>query len=69
MLDQNSSSGIYEFISLAYSDLGTISIFWKEFALTLAESTPVVGIIFTLLSLGIFILTIANISQIKYKLA
>ena len=47
-----SSSGVYEYISLLFSDLETLSYF-KEFALSVAESMPILNItlVFAILSL------------------
>lgn len=49
-------SGFLQFVSLAFSDTAALSIYWKEFSLSLVESLPVFGIAITLGS--IFILLI-----------
>src|SRR3989344_3162636 len=57
-------SGFSQYLSVAFSDSSVALIYWKEFALTLAESAPVLGaiillsVIFTLL--GSVTLTIKN---------
>lgn len=43
-----STSGLYEYASLAFSDIGSISMYWKEFMLSLADSLPVTSIVFSL---------------------
>ena len=41
-------SGFYEYFSLIFSDGGSLVNYWKELLLSLAESLPVMSIIFTL---------------------
>src|SRR3989344_2995718 len=55
-------SGFLQYLSVVFSDSSIAAVYWKEFALTLAESAPVLGatillsVIFALL--GSFALTI-----------
>jgi len=57
-------SGFLQYLSVVFSDSSIAAVYWKEFALTLAESAPVLGatillsVIFALL--GSFALTIKN---------
>ena len=57
-------SGFLQYFSVAFSDSGIVFIYWKEFALTLAESAPVFGATILLSAifalLGSFALTIKN---------
>ena len=39
-----SQSGFFDYLSLAFSDGGTVFAYWREFVLSLAESAPVFGI-------------------------
>ena len=41
-------SGLYEYVSLAFSSGGSILSYWKEFALSMAESLPTMSIILSL---------------------
>lgn len=37
-------SGFYQYMSIAFSDPGTVSDYWKQFFATIAEALPVVSI-------------------------
>ena len=52
-------SGFYEYLSLAFSDSGTVLTSWKEFALSLAESLPVLAVTLTLSTLFGFLGSLA----------
>jgi len=41
-------SGIYDYLSLLFSNNGSISFYWRELALSIAESLPTMGIILSL---------------------
>ena len=41
-------SGFYEYFSLIFSDGGLMLSYWKELSLSLAESLPIMSIIYTL---------------------
>ncbi|MFA6353630.1 MAG: hypothetical protein WCW93_01720 [Candidatus Paceibacterota bacterium] len=51
-------SGFYEYLSLAFSDSGLILSAWREFVFSLAESLPVLSIVFTLSLVFIFFLSL-----------
>ena len=38
------SSGFYQYISLVFSDPGSLASYWKDFGLLLAESMPILAI-------------------------
>ena len=48
LLSDFAKSGFYEYLSLAFSTNGAITSYWKDFILSLAESLPMMSIIFTL---------------------
>ena len=48
-----SQSSFFDYLSLAFSDGGTVLAYWREFVLSLAESAPVFGIAMVLLVLFI----------------
>lgn len=41
-------SGFYEYFSLIFSDGGVMFSYWKELSFSLAESLPIMSIVFTL---------------------
>jgi hypothetical protein len=51
-------SGFFEYLSLAFSDSGLILSIWREFVFSLAESLPILSIIFTLSLIFIFFLSL-----------
>jgi hypothetical protein len=57
LLDNLAHSGFYEYFSLIFSDGSLILSYWKEFALSLAESLPTTSIIFTLFLMFISLLS------------
>lgn len=44
VIHQSSQSGLYQYLSLAFSDTGTLAGYWKQFGLVLVESIPMVSI-------------------------
>ena len=50
--DELSQSAFYNYMSLLLSDTDIVVAYWKEFALTLAESAPLFGITVSLAALG-----------------
>ena len=48
LLSDLAHSGFYEYFSLIFSDGGSMLTYWKELAFSLAESLPIMSIIFTL---------------------
>jgi len=48
LLSDLAHSGFYEYFSLIFSDGGSMLTYWKELSFSLAESLPIMSIIFTL---------------------
>jgi hypothetical protein len=57
LLDNLTHSGFYDYFSLIFSDGGLMFSYWKEFTLSLAESLPMMSIIFTLSLIFIFLMS------------
>ena len=57
LLGDLTQSGFYEYFSLIFSDGGSIVSYWKELVLSLAESLPVMSIIFALSLVFVFFLS------------
>ena len=53
-----SQSGFYEYSSLIFSDTGLMLSYWKELSFSLAESLPIMSIVFTLSLLFVIFLSI-----------
>jgi hypothetical protein len=51
-------SGLYEYFSLIFSDGGSIISYWKEFIFSLAESLPIMSMIFALSLTFVFFLSL-----------
>lgn len=68
-LDELSQSGLFHYLSLAFSDSGAMVTLWQEFALSLVDSIPIMGMILTLGSVAIFLGSIRFIftSELKTK--
>ena len=49
LIEQFIQSGFYDYLSLVFSDLGSISLYWKEFMYSLIEAIPAVSLTITLL--------------------
>ncbi len=49
------SSGVFSYVSLAFSDTGTLLTYWKEFAFTLLESLPMLSAAAFLGAVALFI--------------
>lgn len=58
LLTDLSQSGFYEYFSLIFSDSGTIFSYWKELILSLAESLPIMSIVYTFSLLFIIFLSL-----------
>ena len=58
LLSDFTQSGFYEYLSLAFSNGGLFSSYWKEFVYSLIESLPTMSIIFSLVLLFIFFLSL-----------
>lgn len=67
-LQEFHQSGFYQYLSLLFSDSGVVLVYWKEFAMSLAESLPVLGILVFLSAVFVFLgsvkLAINNIKNI-----
>ena len=50
-----SQTGFYDYLSLVMSDGATLTTYWKEFALSLMESLPLVGLITLFAIIAMFI--------------
>jgi len=48
LLSDLSHSGFYDYFSLIFSSSGSLFAYWRELALSLAESLPIMSIFFTL---------------------
>ena len=57
-LRELSSSGFYEYLSLTISDGGVTLSYWKDLAIILLESFPVVGIVIVVGALLLFLVTL-----------
>jgi hypothetical protein len=58
LLNDLTQSGFYEYFSLIFSDGGSMLSSWKELIFSLAESLPIMSIIFTLSLIFIFFLSL-----------
>ncbi len=69
IVKQFSASGFFDYASLAFSDGGLISTYWKEYLLSLSDSLPVasLGAAFFLL-FSMFISAKKYVEQFKNKL-
>jgi len=57
LLNDLSRSGLYEYFSLIFEEGGSVFSYWKELALSLAQSLPMTSIIFTLSLIFVFFLS------------
>lgn len=73
LLNDLSKSGFYEYMSLAFSNNGALTNYWKDFLLLLGESMPSISILFSLFLVFIFLLsvkfTVKQISKPKLLLS
>jgi hypothetical protein len=60
---QSTSSGFSEYLSLIFSDSSSIALYWKEFALTLADSLPTTSLILSLSLVGVFLVCVKRTAQ------
>jgi hypothetical protein len=58
LLNDLTQSGFYEYLSLAFSNGSSVSSYWKEFSLSIAESLPTMSIILSLSLVFIFFLSL-----------
>ncbi len=65
-----SQSGFYEYLSLAFSESGSVATYWREFALSLADSLPITSIVLSLLAVFILFISIRRtLKQFKNQLS
>lgn len=58
------SSGIYNYISLIFSDIEVLT-YWKELSLSILESLPFLGLAIGFMVLGIFIWSLLKTAKIQ----
>ena len=58
LLNDLGQSGFYEYLSLAFSSITSITSYWKEFAFSLAESLPLLSTILSLSLIFVFFLSV-----------
>jgi len=69
LVSQLQNSGFWNYLSLLFTDTGTVALYWKQFSLSLIESLPLFGIItVAFLTLAVFIsLRFINVNYKKYE--
>jgi len=55
VIAQAAQSGFWSYVSLIASDGSHIAVYWKEFAVTIAESAPIMGFAALLAILVVFV--------------
>jgi hypothetical protein len=69
LIEQSSRLGFYDYLSLAFSDGGTIATYWKEYVLSLADSLPIASLVISCLLLFVLFISIQRASyQFKARL-
>jgi len=69
VIEQFTTTGFYNYLSLAFSDSGVIATYWKEYILSLADSLPIMSIILSFSLLFILFISIKKVShQFRNKL-
>jgi hypothetical protein len=63
LLTQFSQSGFYEYISLAFSDTATLSVYWKELGLSIVDALPATSLILSFSLLFIFLISIKRVAH------
>ena len=58
LIRQFAQSGFSEYLSLGFSDAGSITLYWKELVLTLADALPVSALILSLSLVVLFLICI-----------
>ncbi len=56
-------SGFSEYLSLVFSDSGSIVLYWKELVLTIADSLPTTSLILSLALLFVFLLCVRRAAR------
>lgn len=62
LVEQSSRLGLYDYLSLAFSDSGVIATYWKEYILTIADSLPILSIVVSFALLFVLFVSIRHIS-------
>lgn len=57
LLNDLTQSGLYEYLSLAFSNSGSVLSYWKEFTLSIAEALPTMSIMLSLSLVFVFFLS------------
>ena len=60
-------SGFFQYLSTAFSDLGTTAMYWKEFSLTIIDSIPLIGVLLVLASIFVFFASLKFTSRYFIK--
>ncbi len=56
LISQLQNSGFWYYVSLLFTDTGTVALYWRQFSMSLIEATPMFPLTLILLSLlGLFI--------------
>lgn len=63
LINDFTQSGFYEYLSLAFSNGGLFSSYWKEFVYSLLESLPTLSIMYSLTIIFIFFLSLKYITK------
>jgi hypothetical protein len=63
LLRQFAESGFSEYLSLAFSDGGSVMLYWKEFVLSLADSLPATSLILSFSLLFVFFLSVRRVAR------
>ena len=58
LLRDLASSGLYDYFSLLFANGGSLLSYWKELALSLAQSLPTTSLVFTLSLIFVFFLSL-----------
>ncbi|MFA5936611.1 MAG: hypothetical protein WC822_01895 [Candidatus Paceibacterota bacterium] len=63
LLNDLTQSGFYEYLSLAFSNGSSVSSYWKEFSLSIAEALPTMSILLSLSLIFIFFLSLKYVMK------
>jgi len=69
LIGQFTKFGFFDYLSLIFSDSGTLATYWREYILTLVNSLPVLSLILSFFLLFVLFISIQRASyQFKNKL-
>jgi hypothetical protein len=69
VIEQFTTTGFYNYLSLAFSDSGIVATYWKEYILSLVDSLPVMSLALSFFLLFVLFISIKRAShQFKSKL-